>query len=142
MALSLLLIRPSDPLTVPYPAGSTQLPFSADSHLQWPSPVPGPGTWFLPGGFAFPLVRCVLDDVIVQSFSHVQIFAIPWTTACQASLSFTISWCLFRLMSVELMMPSNHLLFCSPLLLLSSIFPGIRVFSNTGCWVSKSHCVF
>ena len=54
----------------------------------------------------------------------------PWTAACQASLSFTISWSLLKLMSIELVMPSNHLIFCCPLLLLSSIFPSIRVFSS------------
>jgi len=54
----------------------------------------------------------------------------PWTAACQASLSFTISQSLLKLMSIELVMPSNHLILCFPLLLLSSIFPSIRVFSN------------
>ena len=54
----------------------------------------------------------------------------PWTAACQASLSFTISQSLLKLMSGELVMPSNHLIFCCPLLLLSSIFPSIRVFSS------------
>ena len=55
---------------------------------------------------------------------------ILWTAACQASLSFTISWSLFKLMSIESVMPSNHLILCHPLLLLPSIFPRIRVFSN------------
>ena len=54
----------------------------------------------------------------------------PWTAACQASLFFTISWSLLKLMSIESMMLSNHLVFCSPLLLLPSIFSSIRVFSN------------
>jgi len=54
----------------------------------------------------------------------------PWTAACQASLSFTISWGLLKLMSTESVMPSNHLTLCHPLLLLPSIFPSIRVFSN------------
>ena len=54
----------------------------------------------------------------------------PWTAAHQASLSFTISWGLFKLMSIESVMPSNHLVLCCPLLLLPSIFPSIRVFSN------------
>ena len=62
--------------------------------------------------------------------SHVRLFATPWTTACQASLSITNSWSLLRLMSIELVMPSNHLILCHPLLLLPSIFPSIRVFSN------------
>ena len=60
----------------------------------------------------------------------VQLFVIPWTAACQASLSFTISQSLLKLMSTESMMPSNHLILCCPLLLLPSIFPSIRVFSN------------
>ena len=55
---------------------------------------------------------------------------IPWTAVCQASLSFTISWSLLKLMSIESVMPSNHHIFCHPLLFLPSIFPSIRVFSN------------
>ena len=54
----------------------------------------------------------------------------PWTAACQTYLSFTISQSLFKLMSIELVMPSNHLILCCPLILLPSIFPSIRVFSN------------
>ena len=60
----------------------------------------------------------------------VLFFGTPWTSACQASLSFTIFQSLLKLMFVELMMPSNHLILCSPLLLLPSIFPNMRVFSN------------
>ena len=67
---------------------------------------------------------------IVQSLSCVRLFATPWTAAHQASLSFTISQSLFKLMSIESVMLSIHLVFCHPLLLLSSIFPSIRVFSN------------
>ena len=66
----------------------------------------------------------------VQSLSRVWVFATSWTIACQASLSITNSWTLAKLMSIELMMPSNHLILCCPLLLLPSIFPNIRVFSN------------
>ena len=68
--------------------------------------------------------------VVVQLLSCVQLFATPWTAAHQASLSLTISWSLLKLMSIELVMPSNHVVFCYPLLLLPSIFPIIRVFSN------------
>ena len=68
--------------------------------------------------------------VLVQSLSNVQLFATPWTAARQASLSFTISQSLLKLMSIESMMPSNHLILCRPLFLLPSIFPSIRVFSN------------
>ena len=64
----------------------------------------------------------------VQSLSHVWLFVTPWTTAHQASLSVTSSWSLLKLMSIELVMPSNHLILCLPLLLLPSIFPNIRVF--------------
>ena len=66
----------------------------------------------------------------VQSLSRVQLFVTPWTVARQASLSITNSWSLLRLMSIESVMPSNHLILCCPLLLLPSIFPSIRVFSN------------
>jgi len=68
--------------------------------------------------------------VVVLSLSHVQDFATPWTAVCQASQSFTIAWSLLKLMSSELVMPSNHLILCHPLLLLPSIFPSVRVFSN------------
>ena len=66
----------------------------------------------------------------VQSLSHVRLFATPWTVACQASMSITNSWNLLILMSIELMMPSNHLILWHPLLPLPSIFPSIWVFSN------------
>ena len=62
--------------------------------------------------------------------SHVLLFVNPWAASCQASLSFTISQSLFKLICIESMMPSNHLIFCCPLLLLPSIFPSIRIFSN------------
>ena len=66
----------------------------------------------------------------IQLLSHVQFFATPWTIAHQASLSIANSWNLIKLMSIESVMPSNHLTFCHPLPLLPSIFPSIRVFSN------------
>ena len=66
----------------------------------------------------------------VQSLSHIRLFATPWTAAHQASLSITNFQGLLKLMSIKLVMPSNHLLLCHPLLLLPSIFPTIRVFSN------------
>ena len=65
----------------------------------------------------------------VQLLSCVQLFATPWTVACQASLSITNSWSLSKLISIELVMPSNHLILCHPLLM-PLIFPSIRVFSN------------
>ena len=68
------------------------------------------------------------ETFAVQSLSHVQLLATPWTAARQPSLSSTISWSLLKF--VELIMPSNHLILCCPLLFLPSIFPSIRVFSS------------
>ena len=68
--------------------------------------------------------------VHAQPLSHVQLFVIPWTEAHQAFLSITSSWSLLKLMSIELVMPSNHLILCHPLLLPPSTFPSIKVFSN------------
>ena len=65
-----------------------------------------------------------------QSLSFVQLFATPWTVARQASLSFTISWSLLKVMSIVLVMPSNHLILCHSLLFLPSIFASVRVFSS------------
>ena len=67
---------------------------------------------------------------LVQSLSCVRLFVTPWTEACQASLSITNFQSLLKLMSIELVMPSNHLILCSPLLLPPSVFPSIRVFSG------------
>ena len=71
-----------------------------------------------------------VTSFIIQLLSQVQLFETPCTVACQVSLSFTISWSLLKLMSVKSMMPSNHCILCRPLLLLPSIFPSIKVFSN------------
>ena len=76
----------------------------------------------------FSLAFLILSSV--QLLSRVQLFVTPWTAACQASLSITNSWSLPKLMSIELVMPSNHLILCHPLLHVPSIFPTIRVFSN------------
>ena len=76
------------------------------------------------------LTFCKCSVVAVQSCSHVQLFVTPWIAACQASFSFTLSGNLFKLMSIELMMPSNHLILRCPLLLLPSVFSSIRAFSN------------
>ena len=72
----------------------------------------------------------VVQLTSVPSLSHVQLFATSWTTVCQASLSITNSWSLSKLMSIESVMPSSHLILCCPLLLLPSIPPSIRVFSS------------
>ena len=78
-------------------------------------------------GGAVKMTLCPRLSCVVQSLRHVCFCATPWTAACQASLSSTISWSLLKFMSIESIMQSYHLL---PLLLLSSIFPSIRVFSN------------
>ena len=72
----------------------------------------------------------VLNRCLVQLFSCVQLFATPWTAARRAFLSITNSWSLLKLMSIESVMRSNHLILCRPLLLPTSIFPSIRVLSN------------
>ena len=69
-------------------------------------------------------------DINSIQFSHVRLFVTPWTAAPQASVSFTISWSLLKHMSIESVIPSNHLILGHPLLLPPSIFPSIRVFSN------------
>ena len=79
----------------------------------------------------------MLKVTSVQLLGHIQLFATPWTAACQTSLSITNSQSLLKLMSIESMMPSNHLILCHPLLLLSSIFPSIRVFSNESALHSR-----
>ena len=83
---------------------------------------------------SFSLFPCNLMIIFqfssVQSLSHVQLFATPQTVACHVSLSITNSRSLLELMSIELVMSSNHLILCRPLLLPSSIFPSIRVFSH------------
>ena len=69
-------------------------------------------------------------SVVVQSLSRVQPFVNPWTAAYQTSLSFTVSQSLLKLMSIKSVMPSNHLILCHSILLLPSVFPNIRVFSD------------
>jgi len=76
------------------------------------------------------LERFLVQFISVQLLSHVQLFVTPWTAARWASLSTINSWSLFKLMSIASVMPSNHLILCCPLLLLPSIFPSIRFFSN------------
>ena len=94
-----------------------QMPRTSPQHLIMP----------LPSQKVFPEYS---RSIVVQLLNYVQIFATPWTAACQASLPFTIFWSLPKLMSIELVMLSNHLALCHPLLLLPSIFPSMRVFSN------------
>ena len=80
--------------------------------------------------------------VVVQLLSHVQLFATPCTAACQSSLSFTISWSLLKLMPIESVMPSNHLILCHPLHLPPSIVLSIRVFSNESALWWPKYCSF
>jgi len=68
--------------------------------------------------------------ILSVQFSRIRLFVTPWTATCQASLSITNSWSLLKLVSIALVMPSNHLILCCPLLLLPSIFPSVRVFSD------------
>ena len=77
----------------------------------------------------------------VQSLGHVWFFAIPWTAACQASLTITSSQSLLKLMSIELVMASNHLILCHPLLLPPSIFPSIRVFQMSQFFTSGGQSI-
>ena len=106
-------------------------------------PWPGiePGTTGPPGNsvdFYFKEISSILwyksfipfQFSSVQLLSHVRLFVTPWTTACQASRLITNSRSLLKLMSIKSVMPSNHLMLCCPLLLLPSVFPSIRVFSN------------
>ena len=80
--------------------------------------------------------------VVVQLLSHVQLFATPCTAACQSSLSFTISWSLLKLMPIESVMPSNHLILCHHLHLPPSIVLSIRVFSNESALWWPKYCSF
>ena len=84
----------------------------------------------IPHGIFFFTTAKQSKCFVLQSLSCVPLFATPWAVVRQASLSFTISWSLLKLMSIELVMPSNHLILYRPLFLLPSIFPSIRVFSN------------
>ena len=80
--------------------------------------------------FLYLTYQASLLSLVVQLLSRVHLLATPWTAARQASLSFTMSWSLPKPMSIESVMPSNHLILCHLLLLLTSIFLSIRVFSN------------
>ena len=111
-------------LATPWTAAHQAPPSTGFSRQEYWSGVPSLRTYYHKNDsnrFQFSLV---------QSLSCVRLFATPWTTAHQASLSITNSWSPPKLMSIESVMPSNHLILCHPLLLLHSIFPSIRVFSN------------
>ena len=88
------------------------------------------------------LITCSRGEcIVVQSLSHVRFCVAPWIAACQPSLSFTISWSLLRLMYIETMMPSNHLILCHSPLLLPSIFLSIRVFSMSQFFASSGQSI-
>ena len=108
---------PSDPMDCSLPGSSVHGIFQARV-LEWVAIA-----------FSYCNNQRQIIVAIVQSLNLVQLFVTPWTEACEASLSFTISKSLLKLMSTESVMPYNHLILCSPLLL-HSIFPSIRVFSN------------
>ena len=87
------------------------------------------------------IVKQVIHFSSVQSLSRVQLLATSWTAACQASLSITNSWSLLKLMSIDSVMPYNHLTLCHPLLLPPSIFPSIRVFSMSQLFTSGGQSI-
>ena len=136
-----------------------QTPLSMGSSRQeyWSEfPFPSPGDFSDPGNTGFLYCRQTLYHlshqespfslVSVQSLSHVRLFVTPQTAAYQASLSITNSQSLLKLLSIELVMLSNHLILCHPLLLLPSIFPSIRVFSSESLlhirWPKNWHLSF
>ena len=80
--------------------------------------------------FTLNIVCLEIQSIVVWSLSCIWLFVTPWTVACQATLSFTVSWSLLKFMSIESVMPYNYLILCHPLLFLHSVFPSIRVFSN------------
>ena len=102
-----------------------QLPEITQIHVHWVSDAIQPFS-----SFVVPFSSCPQSLPASQSFSITQLFATPWTAASQASLSITNSWSVLKPMSIESVMPSNRLILCRLLLLLRSIFPSIRVFSN------------
>ena len=85
-----------------------------------------------------------IQIAVVQLLSHVRLFATPWIAAHQASLSFTVSQSLFKLMFMESLMPSNHLILCHPRFILPSIFSSIKIFSNESALCIKwpRYCSF
>ena len=111
-------------LTTGLPAKSPNFSFS------FPLFLPSSLSLCLSLSLAFLSFHLTFRISSAQLLSHVQLFATSWTAACQVSLSITSSWNLLRLTSIELVMSTNHLILCHPLILLPSIFPSIRVFSN------------
>ena len=102
-------------------------PFTHSSHINYAS--------------GWQALGWMLQFSSVQSLSYVRLFVIPRTAACQASLSITNSWSLLKLMSIESVMPSDHLVLCHPLLFLPSIFPSIRVFQKSQFFASGGQSI-
>ena len=131
-----------DPLEkgMAYPLQYSSLENFMDRRAWWATVHGDANSWTRLSSWHFQThIMCLLSQAFssVQSLSRVQLFATPWTAACQASLSITNSWSLVKLMFtksvmmfIESVMPTNHLILCRPLLLLPSISPSIRVFSN------------
>ena len=109
-------------------------PQEQDGHLLGIRDLPLPRPPLEAGGREWPSSS---KGGAVQSLNHVRVFATPWASARQASLSSTISWSLFKCMSIELVMSSNHLILCCPFLLWRSTFPSTRVFSNESVLCSR-----
>ena len=86
-------------------------------------------------------IPILINVVVVQVLSCVQLFATPWTTACQASLSFTISWSCLKIISFESVMPSDHLVLCHPLLFLPSSFPASVFFPVSQIFASVGQSI-
>ena len=97
--------------------------------------------WHVIGMESFLLSFLKKEDIVVKSLSHVRLFLTPWTAAHQAPLFFTIFQSLLKPMSIESVMPSNHLILCGPLLLPPSVFPSIRVFSNESFFASGGQSI-
>ena len=92
-------------------------------------------------GGLWPRTSCSFVVIVVQSLSHVRLFVTPWAAASQASLSFTISLSLFKLMSTESMVPSNHLILCCPLSSCLLFFPASGSFSMSGLFISGDQSI-
>ena len=119
------------------PPGSSVYGISQTRILEWVAISLSRGSSWLWDGTCISCLSSIGRHILyhwatclAQSLSRVQLFVMTWTTACQASLSITNSQSPPKLMSIESVMPSNHLILCHPLLLLPSIFPSIRVLSN------------
>ena len=116
--------------------------WSSKRWQDWTTPYKSMNQWMAMGKFHsydYHIYCCGQESP--RRNGVVQLFVTPWTAACQASVSITNSRSLLKLMSIELVMPSNHLILCRPLLLLPSIIPSIRVFSNESAFASGGQSI-